>query len=810
MTLAYLAAAWFLGTVAAALGLVPTWPLVAAAAPVTAAIAFVQRRIDVAVIVLLCAALFAGGILRFDAGRPPDQPTGIAQYNDGDAVQFRALVTGDPEDKTSSVSLRLQAREVLQDGVWQPISGGMLLRESPLPRYQYGDLLEIKGKLETPPVLPNFDYRSYLARQGVVSQVNYPKTTLIEHGRGNPALAAIHGLRSDLSSALARALPEPQASLGQGILLGRRTALPQDLTDDLNATSTSHIIALSGYNVTVLAGLMMAATAWLIGRRRAAFLALAGIAAYTVFTGASPSLVRAAIMGGLCLVATLLGRPNSGLVSLVVAGAVMAGLNPTVVQDVSFQLSFAAAAGLICLTPLLQERTLQLLRFLGLPDPSRGGLADVLFETATITAAAVISTLPLMALHFQRLSLVALPANLLVVPAFPFIMLTSAAVAIAGLFSSALATALGWVAWLGLSYMIEAVRLFAGVPFASVELRGFTMSHAVALYVLLGALTWLLSRRRPGEHSLRRLRHTVERVGAVPSRPLSGIPTLWLAGTLAIPAVLAWTAVFSAPESRLEVKVFDVGQGDAIFVRTPDGHKLLIDGGPNGRTVTSALGAELPFWDRKLDMVLLTHPDDDHLTGLVTVLERYDVGQIIASPVSVESSTEDAWRKLIAERGIPYQEATAGEWIDLGRGARLQILGPPADLPTGTDADTNNNSLVLKLAWGRISFLLPGDIESPGESALLQSGADAQATVLKVPHHGSAYATGEALLQAVQPKVAVISVGADNTFGQPAQSTLARLADTVLYRTDQEGSVSFSTDGERLWVSSDRGQPALP
>ena len=126
MTLAYLAAAWFLGTVAAAIGLAPPWPLVAVAALVTAAVALVQRRIDVALIVLLCTALFAGGVLRFDAGRPPEQPIGIAQYNDGDAVQFRALVTGDPEEKTSSVSLRLQAREVLQDGVWQPIGGGVL------------------------------------------------------------------------------------------------------------------------------------------------------------------------------------------------------------------------------------------------------------------------------------------------------------------------------------------------------------------------------------------------------------------------------------------------------------------------------------------------------------------------------------------------------------------------------------------------------------------------------------------------------------------------------------------------------------
>lgn len=209
-------------------------------------------------------------------------------------------------------------------------------------------------------------------------------------------------------------------------------------------------------------------------------------------------------------------------------------------------------------------------------------------------------------------------------------------------------------------------------------------------------------------------------------------------------------------------------------------------------------------------MVLLTHPDSDHLTGLLSVVERYDVGQVVEAPIEADTDAVAEWRRLLEEKSIPYQEVEAGGWVDLGRGARLQILGPPKHLLAGTSADTNNNSLVVKLAWGGVSFLLPGDIQAAGETALLEEDADLHATVLKVPHHGSAYSTSQELLDAVRPVVSVISVGADNSFGHPAATTLERLDDTITYRTDQQGSVTLSTDGERLWVSSERDPPPLP
>jgi competence protein ComEC len=826
MTLAYFAGAWFAGTVAVALGWDGRTAVGAALASAAIAVAagVVRRRPRLLLVSAICVALFAGGFLRArnDISAPP--PSTVIALNDGPAVTFRALVVDEPDTSGAYVSTRLAVREVQQrDGSWEQASGGVLLREVASTGHHYGDLLTVTAKLETPASSPAFDYRQYLANRGIDSVAYYPEVILTASDRGNAALNLLHKARSALDSAMAKALPEPQASLAQGIVLGERSALPQELKDDLNATSTSHIIALSGYNVTVLAGLVIGALAWLIGRRRAALLALALIVGYTLFTGASPSLVRAAIMGCLYLGAIMLGRPTSGIVSIMFAAALMAGLQPNVVTDISFQLSFAATAGLIVLERPLRWRVEQIWQGVGwLPPVPRQGVAAGLYETALITFCAVIATLPLIALYFQRVSLIALPANLLVLPAFPYIILSSTLVGLLGLFSAPLAQFAGYFAGIGLSYMVAMVRVLAAVPFASLEIRRFNLEMCVASYAFLASLVWLLGRQRPGEDALRRFWEPLRRVLAVSMRPLEAVPSTWLAGGLALTVVIAWAPVLSSsdnrltgmlapPEGRLTVEVFDVGQGDSILVTTPGGKRLLVDGGPDADVLEQELGEALPFWDQKLDMVLLTHPDSDHLTGLVDVIQRHAVGHVVSSPNEAETQLAKTWRETIAEKELLYDELTAGAWIDLGEGASLQVLGPPKEPIGGSGAaeDRNNNSLVLMLRWGSISFLLTGDLETDGEKALLDEHADLAATVLKVAHHGSAYGTSAALLAAVRPSISVISVG-ENDFGQPAPSTLQRLENTVLCRADEEGDVTFSTDGERLWLKTERGDCQIP
>ena len=262
MILGYLGLCWLLGMAAAAFAQGSPWAI-AAAALLAAIVPLVARWSTVALLwAAMAAGLLVGGAWLYQSSLPSGEPQGIAQFNvDPDVasnaeptvaptveppvkptpkpITFRAVVSGEPDERGSSLRLRLSAREMLSDGRWQSISGGILMRSGLFPRYDYGDLLEVKGKLETPPEFEDFNYRDYLARQGIGSIINYPRTSLLATDQGNPIRAGIYDLRDELSSALEDALPEPEASLAQGILLGRRTSLPDDLRQDLNDTNTS-------------------------------------------------------------------------------------------------------------------------------------------------------------------------------------------------------------------------------------------------------------------------------------------------------------------------------------------------------------------------------------------------------------------------------------------------------------------------------------------------------------------------------------------------------------------------------------------
>jgi len=811
LTLVYLGGAWLLGLVVASLTTQTPWPLALLGPGLGIAAALSTRRSAPLALGLVAGLLILGGIWRYDQARPPTEPSGIAAYNDGPAVRFRALVSDEPDERGQSARIRLSAREVWVDGAWEETSGGVLLRRDPLPRYRYGDLLEVDGKLETPPVLEDFDYRDYLARQGIGSLAGYPHVSLLESGRGNPLLEVVHGVRRRLGDALAASLPEPEASLAQGILLGSRSALGPSLTTALNNTSLSHLIAISGYNVTVVAGLVIGSLAWLLGRRQAALAALLAIAGYTILTGATPSVVRAAIMGGLFLIATLVGRPGSALTAIVLAAALMTAHQPLVVHDVSFQLSFAAIVGLVYLSPAIQVRIRQALSpLVGTPEVLQRGIAGVTVENLAVTLAAIAATLPIIALNFQRVSLVAPLANLLALPAFPLMLLLSGLDAAAGAVWGPLGDIAAWAAWPLLAYLVAVASRLADLPLASLEVPSFGMGHAVILYAAIGLLAWWMQPSRPGQALLIRVFSLTASPLRRAATPLRLVPTPWLAGGLALAGGLLWWAALTPSSDRLTVTVMDVGQGDAILIEDPAGHRILIDGGPSGRAISEALGRETPFWDKRVDLVVLTHPEEDHLNGLVTVLERYDVEHILASPVASDSAAYDAWRQAVEHEGAPYYEAAPGEWFDLGRGARLDVLAPPTDLIEDGEAKLNNNSVVLRLTWGGVSFLLPGDLEKAGEEALLREGEDLRSTVLKVAHHGSADATGDPLLAAVRPAVAVISVGEDNWFGHPSPQVLERLEDSLVYRTDLNGRVKLSTDGERLWVEVDRVPTVTP
>jgi competence protein ComEC len=286
---------------------------------------------------------------------------------------------------------------------------------------------------------------------------------------------------------------------------------------------------------------------------------------------------------------------------------------------------------------------------------------------------------------------------------------------------------------------------------------------------------------------------------AFAANKMNGLLTQWwVAGLLAVCASLVWLGLRSTPDGRLHIFFLDVGQGDAIFIRAPDGRQILVDGGPSPDALLDELGDVMPFWDRSLDLMVLTHPDDDHMEGLLAAPERYRIG-LAANPKLIAGSA--AWDDVLAARGVTRVGMERGAQLRAGD-VVLTVLNPAG---SGAPlADDNAASMVLRIDYGRTSALLTGDAPEAVEAEMLAAALPLDADILKVGHHGSADSTSGAFVAAVSPQHAVIQVGADNYFGHPAPVVLDRLRGVEVLRTDLNGRVEAISDGTAWQVRSQR------
>jgi competence protein ComEC len=681
------------------------------------------------------------------------------------------------------------------------------------PHVRYGDLLELRGTLATPPTFADFDYREYLARQGVHVVMSFPRVTLLAEGLGSQWLAQVYALRHRLAHGLQQSLPEPQSSLSQALLLGLRAELPSDVQEAFIATGTSHLLAVSGQNVAVLLGVVLLASTVILGGGRWALLVPLGATwLYAFLSGMAPPVARAAIMGSLYLGGQFAGRQSMALPALAAAAAVMVGLEPQLLRDVSFQLSFTAVAGIALLAPPIEAwLTARASRWTDSQD-ALFPLVRAFNIALAVGVAATLGTLPLIAFTFHRVSLVGIPATMLALPALPLMLVGSAATGALALLWGPLGLAAGWVTWVPLTYLLGLVDLTSRIPGITFDIGPVAPAAVGAFYGLL--LLFLGHRVLTGW--LCSLRQVAPRASAI-VRSFWGtnlwaprLPLRWAILPMALAAVILWGAALASPDGKLHVTVLDVGQGDAILIITPSGRQVLVDGGPDPGRAVRALGARMPFWDRSLDLVVLTHLHQDHLQGLTEVLERYRVAVWVqppkeSTPPASEKTLEALQRRAGRARIL---EAVAGQEVHLGDGAVLRFLHPGERLLAGTRSDIDNNSLVMRLDYGEVSFLLAADIYAEAEQALLARKAPLSATVLKVGHHGSGSASSVEFLNTVAPAVAVISAGRENRFGHPHPETLARLQSRVgpglALLTSERGDIHLSTDGKRLWLDTGR------
>ena len=780
MTLLYMAIGWA-GGIYFASRVAPAgawWPTPAFIGLLLAVLLRRDMLIRQAGLCLLAAGL---GMWRYDAVQPRFTAADLATYNDQGTAVLTGVIVDAPDVRDRNVRLRVAVDSIRQgSGPVRQVSGLALVYADRAGRYAYGDRLRVYGFVQTPPEFDTFSFRDYLARGGVHTVVFQASVRVTGQGHGEPLRAVLLNLRAEARALIQRVLPEPESSLLAGILLGDESGIAPDVRTAFAQTNTTHLIAISGANVAVLTALLMGIAGRLLGRWPAALITIAGIGLYAIFVGGMPSVVRAAIMAVLTIVALRFGRRYDALTALAASAWFMTLLNPMALFDLGLILSVAATLGLIVyLGPMTRLAEAVIARLFA--RRTARAVAGVLADTTLITLSAQITTLPIILLIANEFSPVSLPVNILVAPAQPWIMTLGLLTVAAGTIWFPVGQIAAWLVMVPLAYTLGVIRALAG-PGLPVLIEPNTV---LAYYVLLFGATFILV--QPPE----RRRAWLARIH-VSTAPIA------LCG-LAV-AGLVWAMVLSRPDGLLRVWFLEVGEGAAMLIQTPGGAHILVDGGENPTRLLTALGDRLPFFKRRLDLALLTAPRPVIAAAMPTVADRYAIGALLTN------GQESDVHARLAAAGVPLTPVSAGYRAETDDGVVIEVLAPVTAPDAAAPAD--DYPLILRLRYGNATFLLTSEISERGIQALLTTpGAadrDYRAVVLHLASNGVARSNPPAWLELVAPQVAIITAEAGNRAALPAPEVLRALEAIPVYRTDQHGTVEIATDGRLLWVSARR------
>ncbi len=644
-----------------------------------------------------------------------------------------------------------------------------------------GEIVAVEGR-----VAPLGPFDAYQRPRGAGAAIEARGVRRTGRRRGGVA-GALDAVRRTAERGLERGLHREHAALLRGMVLGQDERLSDTVRDEFQVSGLAHLLAVSGQNVMLLAILVLAAAgACGVPLRARLALALVLVAAYVPLAGGGPSIQRAGVMGAAGLVAALAGRPASRWYALGLAAAATLALNPLAVLEPGWQLSFAAVVALMAMAPALRELLARVL-----PGP----VADA----AAITIAATAGTAPLMALHFESLSLVSLPANLAAAAAVAPIMWLGMLSAAAAQVSPALAAPLNALDGPLLAYLTAVARWASQAPYAAVPLRlasPAAVAAACAVPVALAAAARAAARSLPPP-GIGRDGPILARLGASPGASLRPIPVLATCACVALAALVTWRHAhpgFRAGPGEVVVSFLDVGQGDATLIQAGDGTSVLFDGGPPEAGVQRALRAA---GVRRLDLVVATHQSRDHQGGLHSVLARFPTRLLLENG---DGTRDPDFHRLLAEadaRGIRRVTARAGQVLAVG-GLVVRVLSPPPRPPgLPPPEDANPRAVAAIVSAGSFDLWLSADAESGAILGLPLRPVEA----MKVSHHGSADPGLPSVLERLRPQVAAIEVGAGNDYGHPAPSTLAALRVVPrVYRTDRDGTVVLRVSAGRMSV----------
>jgi len=595
--------------------------------------------------------------------------------------------------------------------------------------------------------------------------MSYARVDRISAGGGSAIRAWFYEAREKSLVLLNALFPSPEADLMAGILLGLDQGLSPNLQEAFQITGTSHIIAISGFNMTILAGLFTGIFTRLLGRQWGALAAVLGIALYTLFVGGEAAVVRAAVMGSLGVMGGMFGRRQTGLNSLGLAVFGMVLLDPNLPWDIGFQLSAAATLGLILFAQPMEQRTVAwLTRWL--PEEKAQKIMGPLSEMFLFTLAAQVMTLPIIAYHFKAFSWIAFLANPLVLPPQPLVLILGGLALMAGWLLPGLGAVIAMSALPFVRYTIRVVSWLSGLEVGEMTLAGFHPLWLAIFYALLFFLALV-----PKE----------DKKALVKQIQLVNAGLFVLAGL----TFFVWSRVLSQPDGRLHLTLLD-GEGTCL-IQPPDAGAVLIGGGASPSHLKQVLGERLPPGVSRVDWVIIASPARDDLNALLGGLSLESVGGLLWGIDPDANLTSQRLYSHFVNQKVPLTTLVEGQVLDLGRGIRLEVLV------------LEEQGAVLWLTWDRFSVLLP--VGKAGDAWLK---VPAPPDVILLPDDVSLDDFLLTKVNAWEPAAILLSLGQSDQPLAGEHALMQALHGYPLLSTLDHGWVRVSSNGVQVWVESER------
>jgi competence protein ComEC len=727
----------------------------------------------------------------------------ISRFIGIDRLALEGTLDRSPERSPEGAQLYVRPSRVILSDRHISVNGPVLLFAKESGPFRLGDRFRFICRLESPHGFHNpggFSYERHLAFEriyaiGFLSE----KHGWVKIGEGfkNPLLLQIERWRDRIREFLDRETPPPSSALLKAFVLGERGDIPDDIAEQFTVTGIAHLLAISGDHLGIVAFLSFSLLIWVLKRSEflllsvpvkkwAAGLTVPCLLLYTFIAGGGISLVRAAIMVILFFLSILLDRERSLLHTLALAAFLILILSPPSLFDVSFQLSFLAVLSILYLIP----RVSRIFKKGEIPLPHENSRIRTVWRyvrlSLLVTAVATLGTAPWVALHFNRISPLGLVTNLFIIPWVGFLIVPMALTAsLFSFFLTPLAVPLIRLDGLLMDVLLRVVSFFASLPGASVFVSTPTPFEIILFYLLLFLAVHLQKGRK--------------------------VRLLFLSLCLIFFADAAFWSLKGYLKKNLSLTFIDVGQGDSILVEFPGGQRMLVDGG-GLREDRFDIGQRViaPFlWKKKIhriDYLVLTHPDPDHLKGLNYIASHFRIGQFWENGHRVDSEPYRRLEATLLRRKITRLSLHERDPLREIGGVVLHVLNPPTqEQGAGREPNlltTNNRSLVLRLQFKNRSFLLAGDIAKEAEARLLREGYSLEADLLKIPHHGSSSSSAPPFLERVKPDYAILTVSERNIGRLPDAEVMERYGEqgVKVFRTDRHGAITVHTDGDKMEV----------